>query len=144
MEALQLYGTNAVSFQLASGVQQWHIVRWYLVPYNSSTIEDVVAAIRHCPWEGALLVVVDYNTDLVAPEGGEQDEDIVAAMAEAGLEYSIRHFLLHHKPWFRDDRMWCMRRGVHEVRSWTDYILGKDCSLHQNVAVRYAQHNTYH
>ena len=57
----------AVSFQLASGGQRWHIVGCYLSPYNASTIEGVVAAIVQRPRGGALLVVGDFNTDLENP-----------------------------------------------------------------------------
>ena len=37
-----------------------------------------------------------------------------------------------------------MRRRGWEVRSRTNYILGTDCRLLQNVAVRDARHNTDH
>ena len=57
----------AVRFQLASGGQRWHIVGCYLSPYNASSIEDVVTAIIQRPRGGALLVVVDFNTDSEDP-----------------------------------------------------------------------------
>ena len=37
-----------------------------------------------------------------------------------------------------------MHRSGREVRSWTDYILGTDSCLFQNVLVRDARHNTYY
>ena len=70
----------------------------YLAPDDASTIEDVVAAISQRPWGAALIVVVDFNTDLAVPEGREQDEEITAAMAESGLENMRGNFLPWHKP----------------------------------------------
>ena len=64
METLHLYGANVVSFQLASGGQRWYIVGCYLAPYNTSTIEDIVAAIIQRPQGAALLVVGKFNTNL--------------------------------------------------------------------------------
>ena len=45
VEVLQTYGEIAVSFHLSLGDQWWFIVRCYLAPDHTSTIEDVVAAI---------------------------------------------------------------------------------------------------
>ena len=56
----------------------------------------------------------------------------------------IVHLPPPHKPWLKDGRTWEIHSGGQEVRSRTDYILGTDSRLFQNVAVRYAQHNTYH
>ena len=52
VEALQLYGTNVVSFQLALVGMRWYIVGCYLVSDNASTIEYVVVAISQRTWEG--------------------------------------------------------------------------------------------
>ena len=108
VEALQTYGANVVSFQLASGDRRWFIVGCYFAPDGASTIEDVVAAISKRPRGGALLVVSNFNTDLVVPEGRERDEGVAAALAEEGLEDMSGHFLPWHKPWFNDDRTWAM------------------------------------
>ena len=54
------------------------------------------------------------------------------------------HFLPRHKPWFRYGRTWNILRGGREIRSRTDYILGTDRRLIQNMAVRDARHNIYH
>ena len=68
MEALQIYGANSVSFQLASGGQTWFMVGCYLYPDNKYTIEGAVSAISQRPWGATLLVVGNFNTDLAAPE----------------------------------------------------------------------------
>ena len=52
MEALQTYGANVVSFQLAPGDRQWFIVGCYLAPDDASKIEDVVTAISKQPRGG--------------------------------------------------------------------------------------------
>ena len=41
VEALQLFGANVASFQLALGSQQWYIIGCYLVPDNVLTIEAI-------------------------------------------------------------------------------------------------------
>ena len=48
VEALQLYGTNVVSFQLALGGMRWYIVGCYLAPYDALIIEDVVTSPGGC------------------------------------------------------------------------------------------------
>ena len=144
VEALHLYGVNIINFQLALGDQQWYIMGCYLSPENSLTIEDVVVTISQCPRGAALLVGGYFNTDLAVPEGKAWEEYIAAAMDAAGLEYLSVYFLPRCTPWLRDGRTWCMGRGGREVRSWTDYILGTDRCLLQNIAVRDAQHNTDH
>ena len=68
-----------------------------MVPDDALTIEDVVGAISQCPRGGALLLVGDSNTDLVAPEGRARDKEITTAMTAAGLEYLSKHFLPQHK-----------------------------------------------
>ena len=77
---------------------------FYMAPYDASTIEDVFAAICNRPRGGALLVVSNFNTDLVVPEGRERDEGVAAALAEEGLEDMSGHFLPWHKPWLKDGR----------------------------------------
>ena len=44
-------------------------------------------------------------------------------------------FLPWKNLWLKDGRTWAMRRGGQEVRSRTDYILGTDSCLFQNVVV---------
>ena len=63
---------------------------------------------------------------------------------EKGPEDTSVHFLPRHKPLLKDDRIWSMNWCVQEVRSQTDYILGTDSHLFQNVAVQDARHNTNH
>ena len=89
-------------------------------PDDASTIEDVIAATRQRPRGGALMVVGNFNTDLVAPEGQEQDGEIVEVIAEEGLEDMSDHFLTRHKLWLKDGRTWAMYRGGREVRSQTN------------------------
>ena len=54
------------------------------------------------------------------------------------------HFLSQQKTWLKDGRTWDMQWGGQEVRSQTDYVLGIDSCLFQNVAVWNARNNTYH
>ena len=104
VEALQLYGAKDVIFQLASVVQCLHIVGCYFAPDDASTIDDVVAAIRQWPQGPALLVVGNFHTDMVIPEGWERDGGIAAAMVEEVLEGMSGRFLPHHNLWLKDGR----------------------------------------
>ena len=92
----------------------------------------------------ALLVVGYFNTNLAAPEGREWDEGIAAAMVEEGLEETSGQFLPRKNPWLKDGVIWAMHWSGQEMCSRTDYILGTDSRLLQNVAVRYARNNTDH
>ena len=115
-----------------------------LASEDASKIEDVIAAISQKSQGVALLVVGNFNANLVAPEVRAKDGEIASAISALGLEYLSGNFLPCHKPWLRDGRMWCMRCRGREVRSRTDYILGTYRYLLQNLAVRDAWHNTDH
>ena len=71
-------------------------------------------------------------------------EEIAAALASSGLEDMIAYFLPRRKSWSRDGRIWSMRRGDKVVRSQTDYLLGIDHRLYQNLSVRDVRHNSDH
>ena len=85
-----------------------------------------------------------FNTDLAAPEGQARDEEIVAAMAAAGLEYLSGHFLPRQKPWLKDSRTWCMRRKGKEIYSRNNYVLVTDFRLLHNLLVHDACQNMDH
>ena len=63
-------------------------------------------------------------------------------MEESELEDMSGKFFPRHKPLLKDSRTWAMYRGGWEVISQTNYIMGIDSHLLQNVAVRDARHNT--
>ena len=132
MEAFQAHGENVVSFQLALVDMWWYIWGCYLAPDEAPG--------KH-PRGTALLLIGDFNTDLVAPEVQDQDEVIVAALADECLEYMSGHFLPWHKPWLKDGCTWAMHRGSWLVRSQMNYILGTDSFLFHNIVVHNARHN---
>ena len=57
---------------------------------------------------------------------------------------SSDNFLPQWRPWCRGRRTWAMVQLGREVRSRTDYILGYDRQIIQNVDVRDPQHNSNH
>ena len=108
-------------------------------PEDASTIEDIVAGVGKRPrggGGGALLVIGDLNTNLAAPEAREWYKGIVVALEEEGLEDMSGHSLPRQKPWLKHGHKWAMYQGSREVRSWTNYILGVDSRLFQNLSVR--------
>ena len=101
-------------------------------------------AIRQLPRGLELLFTSDFNVDLAVSERNSHDDDIAVALVNAGLEDMNTHLILRIKQWLRDFQMWSMIRRGRMVLSQTDYILGKDCYLLQNMSLRDAWHNTYH
>ena len=89
------------------------------------------------------MVAGDFNVDILAPEG-RRAENIATDLATEGLEDMAQHFMPRGRRWCWDRQTWDMRRQGQVVRSWTDYILGTDRRLFQNVAVREPRHNTDH
>ena len=51
-----------------------------MAPDDALTIEDVVASIGKRLWGAALLMVIDFNNDLAAPDVRERDKGIAAAL----------------------------------------------------------------
>ena len=119
------------------------IVGAYIAPEDKVTMEMVVKAIGRRPLGAELMVDGDFNVDILAPEG-RRAENIATDLATEGLEDMAQHFMRQGRRWCRDRRTWDMRRQGQVVRSRTDYILGTDRRLFQNVAVRDPRHNTDH
>ena len=138
------YGPNVISFEVVTGRRRWYIIRCYLAPDNTRTIERVVTALGNQPRGTALVVAGDLNTDLGDMECDMRGTEIAAAITEAGLEDMAAHFLSRKRKWGREQRTWAMVRGGKAVRSRTDYILGTDRSLFKKVAVRDPRHNLDH
>ena len=69
IEKLRIHGLNVVIFQLVTGRWQWHTVECYISHINTSTIEDVTAAIRDRPYGVKLLVAGYLNANLAYMEG---------------------------------------------------------------------------
>ena len=65
-------------------------------------------------------------------------------MATEVLEYMVDHLLHHQCHSIRYGMMWSMLCCSQEVSSQTEYILGTDRRLFQNVTARYPRHNTDH
>ena len=91
------------------------------------------------------MVAGGFNVDILAPEG-RRAENIATDLATEGVEDMAQHFIPRGRQWCRDRQTWAMKIQVQVVRSQTDYILGTDRRLFQNVAVRDppAQHRPLH
>ena len=91
--------------------------------------------IRQRPQGSALVVFGNLNNDLAAPEGQDWDKGMEVYTEEEGLEGMSGHFLPFHKLCLKYVCTWAMHQGGRGVRSRTDYILGTDSYLFQNVVV---------
>ena len=74
MKFIQQFRPNVVGFQMATGEQLWYIIRCYLAPNGTSTIESVVAALKDRHRGLDLLVAGDLNANLEQPEGDQREE----------------------------------------------------------------------
>ena len=72
------------------------------------------------------------------------DKDFAAAVATAGLEELLVHFLLYQRTWNRYQRTWKMVRQGREVRSCKDYSIGLCCCIFHNMAVCDRWNNSDH
>ena len=109
------------------------------------TIRDVESAMAEKPRGVEFIVVGDLNVELGETGRRVRYEDITAALAAAGLEdMAGHHFFPRIRVWCQDWRTLSMRRQGKAVRSRTDYILGSDRRIFQNVAVQDPRHNSYH
>ena len=77
VEAVEKFGTNLLGFQLATGARRWYIVRVYIAPEDTTTMERVVEVIWRKPRGAELLVAGDFNVDIASPEGYRRAEDVV-------------------------------------------------------------------
>ena len=107
---MEKFGPNVIGFQLATGARRWYIREVYLTPEYTTTMEQVVEAIRRKPRGAELLVAGDFNVDIAAPERYRRAEDIATELATEGLEDIARHFLPWEKRWCRDRQTWGMLR----------------------------------
>ena len=101
MEAVWEYGTNVLSFEVATGSRRWYIVGCYLSPEDADTIDQLVTSLVDIPKGTALIVVGDLNTDLGDAESDRRGSEIAAAMTEAGVEDMTAHFLPRKREWGR-------------------------------------------
>ena len=92
-EAVQEYGPNVMSFEVATGARRWYIIGCYLAPDDTSMIERVVTALGDRPKGTALVVAGDLNTDLEDSENDRRGTKITAAMAAAGVRDTTTQFL---------------------------------------------------
>ena len=77
----------------------------------------------------------DFNTNLAAPEGQDQDKRIAVDLEEEDLEDMRGQFLPCHKPRLKVFHVWAISGGGQVVRSRTSYIMYTDSHLFQNVSV---------
>ena len=84
MEAVREYKPNVLSLEVATGARRWYIIRCYLAPDGTETIERVVTALGDRPEGTTLIVAGDLKTDLENSESNMRKTEIAAAMTEGG------------------------------------------------------------
>ena len=86
----------------------------------------------------------DLNVNLAELEGYWREEEIATALTTANIEDILDHFFRQRRPWCWYGRTLSMVWAGRKVRSRTDYILGTDRRIFNNVTVRDPQHNSEH
>ena len=136
IKELRLHSPNIIRFFLVMMRWQWHIVGCYIAPQKYLNHRG-----RHCCHQASTLQFRDLSgrrPEFQPVRAGRHtarraiaDELVAAGPMDMGL-----HLLLQHKPWYQDIFAWSMQRDRQEVRYCTDYILGTDFRLFQDVAVQ--------
>ena len=101
-------------------------------------------AIIQGPCGSALQVDGDFDEDLVVLEGDRHVEEILASISTTVLEGMSADFLPFRKSWARDGSTWLMHLQGREGRPQTDYLLGMEFPLFQDVSVWYPRNNSNH
>ena len=91
-----------------------------------------------------MIVTGELNVDLGKEGGRVREEEITVAVETADLEDFSGHFLSRQRVWCRYRRTWATVQQGRLVRSRTDYIMGSDRRIIQNVAVWDPRHNSDH
>ena len=80
---------------------------------------------------------MELNADLSDLEGHAHDEEISSMLATEDIYYMEAHFLSRQLPWTRYGWTWSMLYCGQKVQSLTEYILGINHCVFQNVSVQY-------
>ena len=99
IKELQIQNLNINGFQVVTNRRLGNMVGCYISPRNTSTIEDVVAAITARPYWAKLLVSGDLNSNLKEPAVTPGLKKIAEELTAAGLIDMGLHFLPRLGPW---------------------------------------------
>ena len=116
----------------------------YLAPGNRTTIQYMEAEMAQKPRGMELIIAGGLNVDLGKEVGWVRDKEITVAVATPGLDDIAGRFFLRQRTSCQDQRTCAKVRQGRVVRSRTDYILGSDRWIFQNVAARDPRHNSNH
>ena len=136
VEVIRQFDATVIACQLETGNRRWYIIGCYLAPGDDTTILDVEAAMAERLMGKELIFAGKFNVDLEKTGGWGRDKEIAAAVVMAGLEDLAGHFLLRRRACFKDRRMWEVVSQGKVVRYQTEYILGSERRIFQNMAVR--------
>ena len=87
---------------------------------------------------------VNINSNHANPEGKPRADAIAYELAVAGLMDMGLKFLPRRNLWLKYRCTWRMQWDGQEVQSRTDYILGTDRRLFQDMAIQNTQHHLDH
>jgi exonuclease III len=136
VESVKRFGSDVISFQLATGQKRYSCVGGYIPPKDESTIESIGKAFDSLP-KGPRILLGDLNVNLNNPRN-DRGLQIATLVADLGLEDLISHF--HQKCNYREKFTWWMRRGNSIIKAKCDYILGSERGLFTKIAIRNPRH----
>jgi exonuclease III len=98
IESVRRFGSDVISFQLATGHKGYSCVGGYIPPKDKSIIESVGKAFDSLP-KGPRILLGDLNVNLNNPRN-DRGLQIATLVADLGLEDLISHF--HQKCNYRE------------------------------------------
>jgi exonuclease III len=136
VESVKRFGSDVISFQLATGQKWYSCVGGYTPPNDESIIESICKAFDSFP-KGPRILLGDLNVNLNNPRN-DHGLQIATMVADLGLEDLISH--LNQKCNYREKFTWWMRRGNSIIKAKCDYILGSDRGLFTKIAIHNPRH----
>jgi hypothetical protein len=136
VESVKHFGSDVISFQLATGQKRYSCVGGYIPPKDEPIIESIGKAFDSLP-KGPRILLGDLNVNLNNPRN-DRGLQIATMVEDLGLEDLISHF--HQKCNYRETSTWWMQRGNLIIKAKCDYILGFDRGLFTKIAICNPRH----
>jgi exonuclease III len=136
VESVKCFGSDVISFQLATGQKSYSWVGGYIPPKDESISESIGRAFYSFP-KGPIILLGDLNVNLNNPRN-DRGLHIATMVSYLGLEDLISHS--HQKCKDMEKFTWWMRRGNSMIKAKCDYILDSERGLFTKIAIHNPRH----
>jgi hypothetical protein len=83
VELVLIHGLNTLTFQLATGDEQFHVVGTYIPPHCTRGVEDLQQVAEACPAGCKLLVMGDLNVNVEFP--CDKREEVIVDLLDTAI-----------------------------------------------------------